>query len=366
MKSLLFTLVALGTASAVACGMKNPDHSDIPTPGEVDPVAVESVEITEALTFDIGTSHTLTPTILPKNATNKDVTWTTSNSSAVSIDHNGRLNILAAGEVTITVTTDDGKKQDTCTITAVDPDAGKEYALVWAEEFGQEAAPVSPLDTGSWSVEVQSPGWVNNELQRYVNSPNNIEVSDGTLKLTCRKETSGDITSGRIHSGNKKTFTYGRFEIRAKLPGGRGIWPAIWMHGQNIGSVGWPTCGEIDIMEHVGYESTMIYASTHTQLRNHSINTQVTSGITIPDCEGEFHVYKLEWTRTSISMYVDDKKYFTYTPQSYEVGDWPFNADEMMILNVAWGGGWGGAQGVDESVLPQTMEVDYVRVYQKQ
>ncbi len=141
MKSLLFTLVALGTASAVACGMKNPDHSDIPTPGEVDPVAVESVEITEALTFDIGTSHTLTPTILPKNATNKDVTWTTSNSSAVSIDHNGRLNILAAGEVTITVTTDDGKKQDTCTITAVDPDAGKEYALVWAEEFGQEAAP---------------------------------------------------------------------------------------------------------------------------------------------------------------------------------------------------------------------------------
>jgi beta-glucanase (GH16 family) len=236
------------------------------------------------------------------------------------------------------------------------------YTLVWAEEFDYNGMP----DPDSWSVEVRKPGWVNNELQHYVDSPDNIAVSNGTLKLTCRKETNGNITSGRIHSGNKKIFTYGRFDIRAKLPGGKGIWPAIWMHGLNIDSVGWPTCGEIDIMEYVGYDLGRIHASIHTRDRNHAIQTQVTAQTMVPDCSDGFHVYSLEWTPKAIFMYVDDVKYFTYIPENYDVGNWPFMADEMVILNVAWGG-WGAAGGgVDESVLPQTMEVDYVRVYQKE
>ncbi len=237
-----------------------------------------------------------------------------------------------------------------------------EYELVWADEFEYEGLP----DAESWSMEVWGPGQVNGELQSYTADPANVDVRNGVLRINLRKEEDGRVTSARVISAGKRTFTYGRFEIRARLPQGRGTWPAIWMLGQSImEGTSWPECGEIDIMEHVGYDPGRVHASVHTRDRNHVIGTQATGSTYESSFATAFHVYECEWTPAGISISVDGKQYFSYVPTSYTVEEWPFGEPAFLLLNVAWGGGWGGAQGVDEGVLPQTMEVDYVRVYQR-
>jgi len=236
--------------------------------------------------------------------------------------------------------------------------------LVWSDEFdGTELSP------DNWVFETGSHGWGNNELQDYV-SDSNVEVSDGTVKITAKKESSGsaNYTSARLNS--KESFRYGKIEIRAKIPDhkGNGIWPALWMLGSNIGSVGWPACGEIDIMEYVSFDPNNVHFSIHSTANNHVIGTQVTSGaLPLETIEEEFHTYGFLWTDKYLKFYIDDPENIKLNfsrPAVSNVDNWPFNQYFYFLMNIAVGGNWGGLEGVDDAIFPATMEVDFVRVYQ--
>lgn len=241
------------------------------------------------------------------------------------------------------------------------------YMLVWNDEFN-ESSDGLPL-TSKWWYETAEPGWVNNELQTYIaGRKGNIvtaDVSDGTLKIRAIKD-ENRVYSARINTTSN--WTYGYFEARLKLPKGKGTWPACWMM-PSVWS-GWPEGGEIDIMEHVGCVPTEVSSSIHCKSYYHAINTQKTTARKVPGVMDEFHTYALEWTETYIKTYVDGEVLFYYNPDDYPQGrndnTWPFNKPFELKLNLAWGGDWGGMYGVDESALPATYEIDYVRVFQKQ
>jgi beta-glucanase (GH16 family) len=239
------------------------------------------------------------------------------------------------------------------------------WKLVWSDEFDVPGAP----NPQNWGYDLGNSGWGNQELEMYTNRPENARVHDGNLIIEARKEdvSTSHYTSARLVSQNKAVFTYGRFEIRAQLPEGRGTWPAIWMYpnAMSYGSLGWPDNGEIDIMEEVGYAPGIISGSIHCHDYNWPAHTQKTATITVPDASKSFHVYALEWTPDSISIFVDSQKYLTYNrEEGSDWRSWPFDKGFFLILNVAIGGNFGGAQGVDDSIFPQQMKVDYVRVYQ--
>ena len=249
---------------------------------------------------------------------------------------------------------------------ADDPIAPEGYKLVWHDEFASGSEP----DPTYWTHEVQGAGWVNNELQNYVageiNGQRVTEVSNGTLKITALKE-GGKVYSGRIYAQVGTGWRYGIFEAKIKLPTGKGTWPAFWMMPVNndFAANPWPKCGEIDIMEEVGYNQNFTSSSIHTKSYNHVINTQKTAERKTDKADSEFHVYKLEWTKDYIQTYVDDEPLLRFDNDGAgNVDTWPFDKPFYLILNLAWGGAWGGAHGVDEAALPATMEVDYVRVYQ--
>jgi beta-glucanase (GH16 family) len=255
-----------------------------------------------------------------------------------------------------------GSQEKKVSITRDDPEYINSFELVWSDEFEGTS-----LNSEYWSYETGATGWGNNELQEYTNG-SNADVTDGKLIITAEKvnenTTVGSYTSSRIISRNKKSFTYGRMEIRARLPSGRGIWPAIWMLGSNISSVGWPRCGEIDIMEYVGYIPDVVHATIHTE-SGYGGNGSGTS-IPLATCEEAFHNYGIIWTERYIKFYIDDPSNITYTfqPLIKSESNWPFNKPAFFILNIAVGGNWGGVQGIDNSIFPQTMEIDYIRVYQ--
>ena len=237
------------------------------------------------------------------------------------------------------------------------------YSLVWNDEFDSG----SELNANDWTHEVKNAGWVNNELQNYVNhkTPEGAlvtEVKSGTLRITALKE-NGKIYSGRVYAKVKSGWTYGYIEASIKLPKGKGTWPAFWMMPVNFRS--WPADGEIDIMEEVGYHPDYVSSSLHANAHVHSNNTQVTHEMYCKGAEGEFHTYAIEWTAQNITTYVDGKKQLSYDNRGLGRDDWPYNDPFYIIFNLAWGGDWGGQQGVDENALPATMEVDYVRVFQK-
>ena len=237
------------------------------------------------------------------------------------------------------------------------------YHLVWHDEF-EEGTTLNPSD---WTHEVKASGWVNNELQNYVNhqtSSGNVvtEIKDGSLHIHCFKE-GGKIYSGRVYAHVKTGWKYGYIEGRIKLPKGKGTWPAFWMMPVNF--TGWPDSGEIDIMEEVGYHPNYVSSSLHANAHVHTNNTQVTKEVLCAGAEGEYHVYAIEWTAEKITTFVDGKVLLTYANRGLGHDDWPYDAPFYVILNLAWGGSWGGSQGVDESALPVTMSVDYVRVFQK-
>ena len=243
------------------------------------------------------------------------------------------------------------------------------YSLVWSDEFDNG----SELNADHWTHEVQNSGWVNNELQNYVNhkTPGGslvTELKNGALRIRCLKE-NGKIYSGRVYAKVNQGWLYGYFEARIKLPVGKGTWPAFWMMpvGNDWSTNPWPMCGEIDIMEEVGCVPNEVSSSIHTQDYNHTKNTQKTHAMTIDKAEGEFHTYALLWTADEITTYVDGKVQLSV--KKSEIGSshnqWPFHYAFYPILNLAWGGSWGGMYGVDESALPLTMEVDYLRVFQK-
>lgn len=240
------------------------------------------------------------------------------------------------------------------------------WKLVWSDEFNYAGLP----NPQKWGYDVAAPGWVNNEAQAYhENRLENARVENGKLIIEARLDNYKNYlySSARIVTKNRGDWTYGRFEIRAKLPTGKGTWPAIWMLPTvwNLGNGSWPDNGEIDIMEHVGYDPGVIHASTHCNKYVWTNGNQKTATTKIPDCSTAFHNYILEWAANEIKVYVDETLYFTTTNENKGWQYWPFFKDFHLILNLAIGGDWGGAQGIDNNIFPQKMEVEYVRVYEK-
>lgn len=242
------------------------------------------------------------------------------------------------------------------------------YSLVWQDEFNDarlaDGKPALPK-TSDWWYETGSHGWGNHEIQNYIAGFSGTDtcavVSDGILKIIAKKK-GNEVLSTRMNT--KQNWTYGYFEARLKLPKGKGTWPAFWMMPEN--STSWPGDGEIDIMEEVGYDPNVVLSTIHCNAYNHVKGTQKSGNKFVSTAQSDFHVYALEWTEDFIKGYVDGECYFTFNNDKTGNKDtWPFNTPFYLKLNLAWGGDWGGAQGIDESALPATYEIDYVRVYQK-
>jgi beta-glucanase (GH16 family) len=241
-----------------------------------------------------------------------------------------------------------------------------EWKLVWSDEFDYTGLP----DNKKWSYDTKGNawGWGNNEAQQYLSERlKNSEVKDGFLYINAIREDfeNHKYTSARLITKSKGDWLYGKVEVRAKLPDGRGMWPAIWMLPTDWAYGEWPASGEIDIMENVGYDPYVIVGSAHTESYNHVKGTQKNANITIPDCYTKFHNYILEWEAGEYRVYVDKLLYFTFKNEGTGYKEWPFDKPFHLLLNVAVGGNWGGAQGIDDSIFPRSMVVDYVRVYQK-
>lgn len=260
------------------------------------------------------------------------------------------------------------KKPDHATYVYPEIPTPSGYSVVWQEEFNEPRLPdgkaVLP-NIAKWHYEVAEPGWVNNEKQKYVagvfQGDTVTSIYDGTLKIVAKKQ-GNVVISGRINTND--SWTYGYFEARLKVPGGKGTWPAFWMMPKNFKN--WPDDGEIDIMEYVGYDPNVVHSSIHCKAYYHSINTQKTATKRIANAETEFHVYATEWTPDYIKGFVDGVEYFRFdNDKTGNKNTWPFDAPFLLKLNLAWGGDWGGAQGIDESKLPAIYEIDYVRVFQK-
>lgn len=229
----------------------------------------------------------------------------------------------------------------------------------WADEFEAKGMP----DPSKWGYDVGGSGWGNNELQYYTNTANNVNVNDGLLTITTKKETfqGKAYTSSRLVSKTGAEMLYGRIEVKAKIPAGRGSWPAIWMLPNDYAYGSWPKSGEIDIMEHVGYNEGKVHFSIHNELYNAG-NSK--SGIVeMPTAVSDFHVYRTDWTPEHIKGYYDDKLIFTYANDGKGYASWPFDKPFHILLNIAVGGNWGGIEGVDDSLFPIQMQVDYVRFY---
>ncbi|MCU0333911.1 MAG: glycoside hydrolase family 16 protein [Chitinophagaceae bacterium] len=234
-----------------------------------------------------------------------------------------------------------------------------ETTPAWQDNFDGTA-----VDNSKWTFETGGGGWGNNELQFYTQGPN-ARLDNGRLVIEARRENVGgrEYSSTRMITKGKGDWLYGRFEIRAKLPRGRGTWPAVWMLSSDNSYGVWPASGEIDIMEHVGYDPERIHCSIHTSAYNHMRNTQRTSSRMVPGVMDDFHVYRVDWTPYAVRGFVDGVQYFEFVNENKGFTVWPFNRKFFLILNIAIGGNWGGAQGVDNSIFPTRMEVDYVRVF---
>ena len=238
------------------------------------------------------------------------------------------------------------------------------YTLVWDDDFDN-----SEIDLNKWNFEIGTGdwGWGNNEAQYYTNDPENAYIEDGNLIIEAVHENYGGMnyTSARLTTKNKGDWMYGKLEIRAKLPTGIGTWPAIWMLPTDWVYGGWPESGEIDIMEHVGYNPNWIHGTIHTDAYNHMDGTQLGGQIHINDASSNFHFYSIEWSDESIKWYVDDIQFYDfYNDQQDDFTTWPFNQDFHLILNLAIGGTWGGQQGIDDSAFSAQFKIDYVKVYE--
>lgn len=241
------------------------------------------------------------------------------------------------------------------------------YKVFWNDEFNGDS-----LDLRYWNIELMPPGTVNDELQTYTNSTENILLNNGSLYIRAKKDNPFDpnqpgYTSGRINTAGKVELQYGYWEIRAKLPRGTGTWPAIWMLNSEIFTVGWPYCGEIDIMEHVGYDPDRVFFSIHnTNSYGNVGGTDQQGTYYLSGIENDFHTYAIEWGPTYIYGYIDEVQYFNYNkPAGSDYDDWPYDNPFFLIINLAIGGEWGGQQGVDNSIFPASFIVDYVRMFTK-
>jgi beta-glucanase (GH16 family) len=234
------------------------------------------------------------------------------------------------------------------------------WELAWSEEFEYSGSPAAE----SWGYET---GHIrNNELQYYTDRAENVQVEDGLCLITARLEGKDSITSASINTRGKRDFLYGRLEVRARIPSALGSWPAIWMLGTDIRELGWPECGEIDIMEHVGYDPDFIHANIHTKAYNHIIGTNKGNQIQVKDPWADFHIYAVEWFEDHMDFFMDDSLYFSFENDGTGNPDtWPFDKPHYLLINLAYGGSWGGNMGVDTTLLPLEYRIDYVRYYRK-
>lgn len=267
-------------------------------------------------------------------------------------------------EVTLTVTDGDGGTASLTRTVRVQPtNATVNWEQVWGDEFEGEGLP----NSSKWYYETGGGGWGNQEQQYYTREDtDNARVEDGHLIIEARKESyeGNNYTSVRLNS--EESWTYGRVEIRAKLPEGRGTWPALWMlpDQDTYGDQYWPDNGEIDIMEHVGYDPGVVHGTIHTEAFNHQDNTERGSAKEVPDAPSAFHTYEMEWTPNEIRVFVDGERYFTFrNREQYGWEEWPFDQDFHLLMNIAVGGAWGGVEGIDDDAFPTRMVIDYVRVY---
>ncbi len=226
--------------------------------------------------------------------------------------------------------------------------------LAWEDDFNTDGAP----NAANWTYDLGAGGWGNGELQTYTNNAENVKVEGGSLKITAKSDGSGGYTSARLKSQELYKFTYGRVEVRAKLPAAQGTWPAIWMLGSNFPTVGWPTCGEIDIMEQTGANKDITLGTVHWYNTATSANASFGETTAVADASSDFHLYTVEWSDTSIKIYLDDVPFYEFANNA----TLPFNADFFMILNIAMGGTLGG--DIDSGFTEDTMEIDYVKVFQ--
>ncbi|HXM93710.1 MAG TPA: glycoside hydrolase family 16 protein [Candidatus Dormibacteraeota bacterium] len=253
------------------------------------------------------------------------------------------------------------------------PPTPKAYQLSWSDEFS--SANGSTPDSTKWVYDVGGHGWGNHELEYYTNRPQNAQIRDGNLVITAQKEayTGADgltrnYTSARLKTLNLFAQAYGRFEARIKIPAGQGIWPAYWMLGNDIETVGWPKCGEIDVMENIGKEPSIIHGSLHGPSAAGPTNDP-TAPFSLPAGQkfsDDFHLYAVEWEPGTIRFFVDTNLYTTFTASQWPAGGrWVFDHPFFILLNVAVGGDWPGSPD-STTVFPQPMLVDYVRVYTKE
>ena len=366
MKRFMFNTFLISLAVALwGCGGSD---NDDPQPTTSITVSQESISVPVA-----GGTYTI-------NVTTTGKEWNAyADQDFISVD--AKNTVAQSGTLTVTVPANPTTSVRTGTVTVMSGVARKAisvtqeaaaqsayyapegYSLVWQDEFDKG----SELNANDWTHEVKNSGWVNNELQNYVNhkTPEGrlvTQIKNGALHITALKE-NGKVYSGRVYAKVKSGWTYGYIEARIKLPKGKGTWPAFWMMPVNFKS--WPADGEIDIMEEVGYHPDYVSSSLHANAHVHSNNTQITHEMKCSGAEGEFHTYAILWTAKNITTYVDGQVQLSYDNRGLGRDDWPYDDPFYVILNLAWGGSWGGAQGVDESALPCTMEVDYVRVFQK-
>ncbi len=246
------------------------------------------------------------------------------------------------------------------------------WVLKWSDEFNIDGVP----DSTKWGNEI---GFLRNaELQYFTARPENVRVAGGNLIIEARKEvmditgaqnawgaTTTKYTSASLTTQGKAAWTYGRIDIRAKIPTGRGMWPALWTLGTNLNTTPWPKCGEIDILESVGWDVDAAHASIHTNDQNHMINTEFSTPTWINNIGATYHIYGIEWDSAKIAFFVNGRQVSVFNNNGNGEDAWPFFRDQYLIINAAVGGSWGGVEGVDDSLFPQQMLVDYVRIYQK-
>jgi beta-glucanase (GH16 family) len=245
---------------------------------------------------------------------------------------------------------------------------GKEWKLVWSDDFNGTGLP----DTSKWTFDIGNWGWGNNELEYYtVNRLENARQEEGNLIIEARKDDGKYAwSSARLTTRGKESFLYGKIEFRAKVPNGRGTWSAGWLLGDKYqDELSWPYCGEIDVLENVGYEidpktgNGKTHASVHCGAYYFKLGNQPTSIVDVGNLTNEYHIYSIEWLTGSISILIDGKKYFEYHDTSNDL-TWPFNKPQNLILNLAMGGGWGGAKGMDPEMKSAKFILDYVRVFE--
>jgi beta-glucanase (GH16 family) len=237
-----------------------------------------------------------------------------------------------------------------------EPLSKQKMRLVWSDEFDKTGSP----DPANWDYDLGhgSDGWGNHELQSYTNSSENVYIKNGKLIIDAHMK-DGQWTSARLKTQGKKNWTYGKIVFRAKLPSGKGTWPALWMLGEKVSASGWPACGEIDIMEHVGKNPAVVQSALHTPASHgETVNVKATK---VDTFDSKFHTYEALWTDKKIEFSVDGDTYYVYEPPVRDNSTWPYDSPFFIIMNIAIGGGFGG--DVDPSLTFARMEIDYVRVY---